>query len=249
MIRTALLAALFINIVAAQSSLDLEGRYWIPQMSSRLQVIADGFGTEIDGKRDLGLSDANFPMGGFTWHHGRSEVTFGYTPIEFQGDNTVSRTVIFKGTPYTVGTRVVSDLSVGHLQLSWSYQFIRLHEGRFRIGPMIEADGFLLHGSLSAPNLSPPMTEKEDLAVGLPAAGIDMGIEPWRGLEVYGRAAGMEVGSYGYYVGSDSGVRVHLWKHLLLTAGYRTLNLHVENSPDFARFRLRGPFVGAGVHF
>jgi hypothetical protein len=32
-------------------------------------------------------------------------------------------------------------------------------------------------------------------------------------------------------------------------AGYRTFNLRVDNSPDFARLQLRGLFVGAGVRF
>jgi hypothetical protein len=59
----------------------------------------------------------------------------------------------------------------------------------------------------------------------------------------------MQAGDYGYFVGSDSGVKVRMWKYLVLTAGYRTFNLHVENSRDFARLRLRGPFLGAGFHF
>jgi hypothetical protein len=44
-------------------------------------------------------------------------------------------------------------------------------------------------------------------------------------------------------------VKVTAWRHVLLTAGYRTFNLHVENSPDFARLHIGGPFVGAGFRF
>ena len=59
----------------------------------------------------------------------------------------------------------------------------------------------------------------------------------------------MSAGSYGYFVNSDSGVKVRVWKQLMLTAGYRTFNLHVATSQDFANFRLRGPFVGGGLRF
>jgi hypothetical protein len=74
-------------------------------------------------------------------------------------------------------------------------------------------------------------------------------IQPWRWIDIYGQAAGMDLGSYGYFIGSDAGVKVTAWRHLLLTAGYRTFNLHVENSPDFARLHIGGPFVGAGFRF
>src|SRR4029079_18029131 len=83
-----------------------------------------------------------------------------YTPIDFNADQNVSRTVVFRGQPYTVGTRVVSELEIQHLQLYWAYQFIRVADNRFRLGPMIEADGFIMHGSLAAPNLSQPITQK-----------------------------------------------------------------------------------------
>jgi hypothetical protein len=246
--RSALI--LLVSAVAqAQSSLDLEGRYWITQTSARLRVERGGFGTDIDARRDLGIPDTNFPQGAITWTHGRNVLSFTYTPIDLAGDQTVTRTIVFRGVSYTIGTRVQSDLEVRHLELRWAFQFVRLADGRVRFGPMIEADGFLLKGSVSAPALSPPVTAQEDLKVGLPAPGIALDIEPRRWIDIYGRVAGMEIGGYGYYVGSDSGVKVRPWRHVSLAAGYRTFNLRVDNSPDFARLQLRGPFVGAGIRF
>ena len=88
-----LILMLFPALVAAQQTVDFVGRYWIPQMSTRIRVEAGGFGTDIDGKADLGLSDANFPVGDFAWQKGRSRVTFSYTPIDFTGDQNVNGTV------------------------------------------------------------------------------------------------------------------------------------------------------------
>jgi hypothetical protein len=136
---------------------------------------------------------------------------------------------------------------VQHLQLSWAYQFVNAHDGRFRLGPMIEADGFLMRGSLAAPSFGVQQTE--ELSAGLPSVGLAMDIRIHRGIDFYSQAAGMQAGSYGYFIGSDSGVRARVWKHALVTAGYRTFNFHIENSPDFARLRLRGPCVGAGFRF
>jgi hypothetical protein len=236
-------------LLHAQSSFEFTGRYWFTRMGSRIRVEQNGFGTDIDARRDLGMPDKNFPQGGFLWRRGRSLLRFEYTPIDYAGDRTVTRTILFHGQPFTVGTRVVSELEVQHLQLSWAYQFVNVHDGVFRIGPMVEADGFLMRGSLGAPDLAAPFRETENLSAGLPTAGLAMEIQPHPAIDIYGQAAGMQAGSYGYFVGSDSGVRVRAWKYAIVTAGYRTFNLHVENSPDFAHLRLRGPFVGAGFRF
>src|SRR5262249_39792318 len=142
-----------------------------------------------------------------------------------------NRTILFRGQQYTIGTRVISDLEVRQLELNWAFQFVRTHDGTLRFGPLIGADGFLLHGSLAAPNFN--ISQSEDVSVGLPVAGLALDIQPHRRIDIYGRVSGMEVGGYGYFVGGDAGVKVTPWRHLLLTAGYRTFNLHVDSAPDF----------------
>jgi hypothetical protein len=170
----------------------------MPQMASRIRVEAAGFGTDIDAQRDLGMTDTNFPDGDATWQHGRNRVRFSYTPIDYTGDQTVTRSIVFRGQSYTVGTRVVSEIEARHLQLSWANQFIRLHEGMFRIGPMVEADGFVLRGSLNAPAFG--VAQSEDLKAGLPTFGLAMDIQPRRTIDIYTQVSGMQVGSYGYFV-------------------------------------------------
>jgi hypothetical protein len=234
--------------VVAQNSVELTGRYWMPQLGSRIRVESNGFGTDIDARRDLGMADSNFPLGGFTWQRGRSRLRFEYTPIEYSGDQNVTRTVFFASRQYTAGTRVVSNLQVQHLQLSWSYQFIHVREGKFRLGPVTELNGFLMRGTLAAPDLATPFHQTEDLKTGIPTVGLAMDIQPHRNIDIYGQVSGMTAGSYGNFVSSDSGVKVR-WKRLLFTGGYRTFNLNVNTSQDFAHFRLRGPFVGAGFAF
>ena len=242
-----LLLATFPLILSAQQSVDFIGRYWITEMSARIRVEVGGFGTDIDARRDLGLPNANFPQGDFTWRKGRIFLTFSYTPIDYSADQNVSRTIVFRGQTYTIGTRVISDLGVQHLHLAWSYQFLRFHKDVVRLGPLVGADGFLLHGALAAPAFN--VSEREKLSVGLPVAGLALNIQPRRWIDIYGQVAGMDVGGYGQFIGSDAGIKVALWRHLLLTAGYRTFNLHVDHAPDFAQLHIHGPFVGAGFRF
>jgi hypothetical protein len=247
--RPVLLAAFFVTLSPTQPTFDFEGRYWMPQMTARLRVEGAGFGTDIDAQRDLGMTNTNFPQGSFTFHSaGHQLLRFTYTPIEFTGDQSVTRSIVYRGTSYSFGTRIVSDLQVQHLQLAWAYQF-SARDGLVKIGPMLEADGFLMSSRLQAPALTPAVDQRESLSAGLPAVGLALDLNPHPRVNIYGQVAGMKAGSYGYYVGSDAGVKLRAWKGLFFTAGYRTFNLHVTSAPDFARLDMRGPFVGTGWRF
>src|SRR5689334_13276072 len=109
--------------LSAQAGMELEGRYWFSQVNTRIRVERNGFGTDIDAKNDLGFSDSNFPVGHAAVYWGHNRLSFDYTPIDFSGDRTVSRTLLLNGRTYTFGTRVVSGLELRHLQLGWSYRF------------------------------------------------------------------------------------------------------------------------------
>jgi hypothetical protein len=237
----------FATLLPAQTTVEFTGLYWIPKMGAHLRVERNGLGTDIDARQDLVIDDSNFPAGRFTLETRTMRVQFTYTPIDFSGDRIVNRTIVFNGRTYSIGTRVESSLEVQHLQLSWAWQFIRAGGGVFKIGPLVEADGFLTRGRLRAPDVN--FDESEDVSVGLPTVGVAMDINPHRMLNLYGQVAGMKAGGYGYFVGSEAGVRVRPVRFLTLTAGYRTFSLHVTDAPDFARLQMRGPFAGAGLRF
>lgn len=241
-----LLALLLIGCLKAQTSIAVEGQYWFTQLHATIRVEKNGIGTDIDAKKDLGFGDSNFPAGRVSVSWGHNTLRFEYTPIDFSGDQTVSRTLIFNGNTYTVGTRVISGLEIQDLQLGWSYGF-RLGGGRVRLGPLVEVHGFLLSGHLRAPEFN--IDSREDLDVGLPTVGPTLTISPHPKFDIYGEATGMWAGDYGNFVRSEAGVRVRPVRHIQFTAGYRTFNLKVTHSADFANPHLRGPFVGAGFYW
>ena len=242
--RRFFLGGLLTVCLHAQPTLYFEGRYWQTQLGSRFRVDRNGIGTDIDVVKDLGFEDKGFPEGKFTLQgSGGNRLSFAYTPIDFSGDQTVSRTIVFNGQPFTVGTQVISGLEVQHLQLSWAYLFPLTRE-KVRLGPLVQANGFLIKGRLRAPVFG--FDESEEFKAGLPTLGLALDVRPHRKVEIFGEASGMSAGNYGYFISSEAGVRLFALKRLFGTAGYRTFNLHIEHTPDFARLRLRGPFVGLG---
>jgi hypothetical protein len=245
----ALLSLFFLRgTLCAQRAVEFEARYWFAAQHSRMRF--DNGGTDIDFKNDLGIQDANFPEGRFTFYgKGRSHLHFSYTPIDYTGDSNVSRTLTFGGDQYTVGSRVLTDFQIQHLQLGWAYQFVNVHNGVFKLGTLLQGNGFLMKGRLRAPDLTPAIDDQEDFSVGLPTVGVAMDINPHKRVNFFADVSGIKLGKYGYFVNSDVGVKIRPVQNAFFTAGYRNFNLHAKNDPDFVRVELRGFFIGGGAHF
>ncbi len=234
---------------ASAAGVQFEGRYWITDTNAQVRVERGSIGTDLDLKKDLGVEDQNLPDLRFTISQGRSRIRFGFSRTSYSGDREVARTFAFAGRTYTFGTRVVSDVDVTHVRVGWAFQFIEAGEGRVRFGTLVQGHGFVVNTLLDAPNLRPPVREEERLGAGVPTAGLILDINPHDVVNVFGEFSGISVGRYGYFVESEFGARVLPVGNLSLTAGYRIFNLHAKYEPDFARLRIRGPFVGAAIRF
>jgi hypothetical protein len=238
------------GLVWGQRAVEFEARYWNPRSHSRIRVTSGGVGSDIDFRKDLGIPDTKFQEGRFTFQgRGMNRLRFAYTPIDYAGDGKVARTVWFDGRQYTAGTRVLSNLEIRHFQLGWACQFINIHDGAFKLGTLLQANGFLMKGRLRAPDLTPSVDQSENIRGGLPAVGLALDINPHRKVNVFGEFAGLKIRRYGYFVHSDAGIKIRPVNNGFITVGYRNFNLHAKNEPDFARFELRGLFVGGGAHF
>lgn len=236
------------GLLPAQRAVEFEGRYWMPAARSRVSI--KGAGTDIRFKEDLGLQDANFPEGRLSYYgRGRSHIHFSYTPIDYAGETTINRTLVFGGRQYTVGARVLSEFEIQHLQLGWAWQFLNIREGAFKLGPVLAGQGFLFRGRLRAPDLQPAVDQEEELMGGLPTVGLAMDINPHRRVNLFADVSGIKLGKYGYFVTSDAGVKIMPARVGFFTVGYRNFNLDLKNEPDFARVILRGVFVGGGARF
>ena len=118
--------ALFVALpgVAAAQRIELDGRYWIPEVSARAKIEGGPLpGTEFDFVKDLGIDDEPLPdlrLSIFTGPN--SKLRLGYTHAAFEGDTIIGRTIQFNGTDYPASTRVVSELDLHYLRLGWIWQ-------------------------------------------------------------------------------------------------------------------------------
>ncbi len=243
-----LFCALIFAVPAAAQRFEVEGRYWFADAVNRARINAPQLFTEIDFERDLGLEDRGFfDLAVTVRPTSRQRLRFGFTPFRWRGDSQVVRTIQFGNRTYTVGTRVISRVDLNHARLGWSWQFIEAGEGRFRMGPLVEAHGLWFDAELQAPQFQVRAADKR--AVGYPTFGLALDAAPYRALGVFAEASGVSLGGYGYTYNGEAGVRVRPLGFLGISAGYRLFRVDPKFDPDYARIKVTGPFLGASIAF
>jgi hypothetical protein len=229
---------------AQEAVVDFEGRYWVTDLSAVTKVQKSGRGTDVDFKSDLKLSDKNFPEGRMTvFVNPDNRLTLSYTPVDYSTDTRINRTVEFGGQTYSVNSRVIGDLKMQYLKLGWTWQFINLERGMFKLGTLVEGKGFWGDVTLAAPEQSPPIKETRSFFAVLPALGLALDVNPVPFLNFYGEFSGMTALQYGYLWEGEAGVRFIPFRNFTISGGYRIFNVEARDDPDFARIRLSGPFV------
>ena len=248
LVNVALLVALP-GVTAAQR-VELDGRYWAPDVSAEAKIEGGSLsGTTFDFKKDLRIDDeplADLRLSVFTGPN--SKLRLAYTHAGYDGDTTLGRTIQFNGAVYPATTRVVSELDVHYARLGWIWQ-IPVIPGKLKLGPILEAKGFVVEATLEAPATTPRLRETETLAIVIPSVGLVLDVSPRPAVDLFAEVSGLTVGDPGHVVDAEAGVRITLMKFLTVTGGYRFFEVRGEEDASFARLRLSGPFVGATLRF
>jgi hypothetical protein len=230
--------------------LEFEGRFWFTDLEGRVKVTEFDIGTDINLKKDLDIKDEGYPEVRLTWYTGKkSKIRFAYTQADYEGDANLQRTILFNGTTYNAGTRVVTDLDIKYFRVGWAWQFINIDNGLFKLGTLIEGKGFWAKTRLEAPDLVPALIEKVRFAFALPTIGAALDINPHKMLNIFAEGSGLPAGKYGHMYDAEAGIKLIPIKILSIIGGYRLLEFKVKEDRDFAKARLHGPFVGVTVRF
>ncbi len=229
---------------------EFEGRFWFTDLEGKVKVTDADIGTDIDVKKDLEIKDEGYPDWRFTWYTGKkSKIRVAYTQAGYDGEANLRRTILFNGTTYNAGTRVLTDLDIKYLRIGWAWQFIYLDNGLLKLGTLIEAKGFWTKTTLEAPDLVPAIREKERVLFALPTVGAALDINPHKMLNIFAEGSGLPAGKYGYMYDAEAGVKLIPIKILSIVGGYRLLEFKAKDDRDFAKARVYGPFVGVTVRF
>lgn len=230
--------------------LSLEVRQWAVEPSGSFTV--DDIVTEsFDFERDFGLTSDDALEGRLTFRPTRKTLLrVGFLPeISITGDSVISRTITFLNTTFALNERVVTNFDIEYGQIGFAWQFLSSRDGRFRIGPIVEAKGLRADLVLQAPEASPPITETETFEVAFGTAGLIADVEISDRFEIFAEATETVTGDDGDASETELGVRYLPTPKLALVGGIRTLELELNNTFERFVFEFDGAFFGLAVRF
>jgi hypothetical protein len=238
------------RLAAETPRVELEARLWDPDPSGRIQVLAEGFGTEIDLAGDLGLSGDPVVDLRLTFHPTRRMVVrLAAVPLDYTGDSVVSRTITFAGQDFTVSSRVTSHVTLDYARVGFAWQFLSSSDGRFRVGPMVEAKGFRGDASLGGPDLNPPVSVSESFEAAFGSAGLLLDLEASDRVSVFGEWSTVVAADQGSESDFEIGARVRLWNALHAVGGIRSIQIRFEDGNDLIDVDMDGAFFGVSLRY
>lgn len=252
LIRLVLAGALVLiahGVVFAQL-VEVEGRYWLVDVDGSVKVKSGPLpATKIDLADDLHLKEAGVPDVRVSVSTGlMGRVRAAYAHFDFDHDTTLARTIQFSRSTFSLNTAVESELELHYGRIGWIWQPLTI-PGILKVGPVLEAKGFVGDVTLRTRGVTPPIKESHTFALALPTAGLALDVTPFRMLHLFAEASGLPAGGLGHFVDAEAGLKFEPLPFLALTAGYRVVDLQIDYQSNFANVRLSGPAFGVAVRF
>ncbi len=229
---------------------EIEGRYWLPDLSGQVEVGTRGVSTAIDLLSDLGMDDDEFIEGRLTlWLTRQFKVRAAFMPLSFAGNTVIDRTVSFSGRTFPLRTRIVSDLDLDYGRVGLAWQFIGFGRRNFRLGPIVEVKLLRGEAALTAPELPLPISVSEEFDAAFGSAGLALDVRPLPGFHLFAEATWSVAADEGDLRDAETGVRYRLLPTLWVSGGYRIIELEAEDKDDRLDFDLEGVFFGLVLSF
>lgn len=246
------LAVIFFLIFSVTASADetisIKVGYQMLSPSGDLAAEEDGFGTTIDLEDDLDLDDSENVTAELAVSLGDFRLTAGYLPLSFEGNTLLSRSIIFNGDLFPVGTRVASEVEVDILDIGLTWYIFNFDDTptRFQLGVEIAAKITDAEAQLSDVTLG--ISESISETLPFPTVGV-------RGRVAFNDLVGINgrVGYIGYddnhFLDADIQLEVSPIPMLGVYGGYRVLDIEIDESDFFLDSDFSGFYGGAFFRF
>lgn len=236
------------GLASAEPTIELQGRYWFPDLRSNAQISSSStVGTVVDLKDDLGVGNEAIPEGQLIWHITRKhELRAGANFATFNGSKFVTKNITFDGTTYAVGTQVNSELKLNTYNVGWAYQFAG--NEIVTLKSILDVKIFDIDGTLNAVGYA---TENANMTIPLPTIGLGLEAKLPLDLAFCTEVTGMSAGDFGHLVDAELGLKYSPIKHISVAGGYRWVDFkgQDDDANDRVVLNLQGPYVNVNAQF
>jgi outer membrane protein len=223
-----------ISFKAGYLSLSPEGEF---------AVFSGGVGTKVDMEDDLGFDDSEEFMAEAAVQLGSFRLTAGYLPLKFSGSGRTTGS-IFNGQPF-VGT-VDSDVDIDLYDVGLTWYLLNFDDlpVRLQLGPEVSVK--YVEADISMRSIT--ASESESVSVPVPTIGLRgrVGLSDFLGLA--GRVGYLEYDDNSF-LDADAQLEFSPLPLVGIFAGYRYMDIEVDESDVFLDVTFDGPYGGAFIRF
>jgi hypothetical protein len=227
---------------------ELSYALWRPDPTLEISSESLGIvGDRIDAVADLGFERRTFhdfrvvlrPSPKFKFR-------FGLTPIKYEGDTILTRSIVFNGQRYTVGLPVTSELEWKSWRFGIEYDFISQSRGFF--GVIVEGKYTDLNVELQAPLIA----EFTHVKVPIPTVGAIGRVYLTRNVALTAEVTGLKLtiqDDTGKYLEVDVNGQFNFNDAFGVQGGYRAMSVDYAVELDSGELNLKGLYFGAVARF
>ena len=225
--------------------------YWMPTAEMTVSSESLGIkGSQIDFKRDLGLTDQRFPALQLQLRPARShKFRLQYIPVTYTQSATLSQRIVFNGIAYNLGVPVNSSLDWKTYQIGYEYDFIVKNSGF--AGFILEAKYTDVRVSLASPIAS----EFAHARGPIPAIGGIARYYVVPNISITGEVSGFKIPDsisdqyHAHYVDIDVYGTLNLSNNIGVKGGYRSRDVGYLFKSDSGTFVMKGIYFGAVLRY
>lgn len=205
-------------------------------------------GTEADLKDDLGGDDSSSVFLEAALQLGSFRLFAAYLPIRFSGDSVLAKKLDFNGETFVLGSRVESEVDINIYEAGLSWFLLKMDSSAVRVqfGPEVAVKYVDARVELKSNAFG--LNESESFGAPVPTVGVrgKLGLADWLG--VAGRIGFMECDSSSF-MDVDAQLEVSPLPLFGLFAGYRYLDINIDESDVLIDATFTGPYAGALIRF
>ena len=225
--------------------------YWFPTADIIVSSEQLGIpGSQINAKRDLGLTDQRFPILDLQLRPARShKFRFQYIPVNFTQVTTLTQDIVFNGIRYRLGLPVNSVLDWKTYEFGYEYDFVVKNWGFV---------GFDLQAKYTDVNVqlaSPLATEFAHARGPIPAIGGIVRVYPVPNISITGEVSGFKIPDSidsrynAHYIDVDIYGTLNFTNNVGVKGGFRSRDVGYLIKSDTGAFTLKGIYFGAVLRY
>lgn len=266
--RWAVLAAAFVCLAAPASAqykprtisdpatgekfhIEAGADYWMPTAEMIVSSESLGIqGSQIDFKRDLGLTDQRFPVLQLALRPAKShKFRLQYVPVNYTQAATLSQRIVFNGIAYNFGVPVNSSLEWKTYQIGYEYDFVVKNWGF--VGFILEAK----YTDVTVTLTSPFAAEFARARGPIPAIGGIARYYLMPNISITGEISGFKIPDSvdsrynAHYVDLDIYGTLNFTNNIGVKGGYRSRDVGYLIKSDTGAFLMKGIYVGAVLRY